>query len=255
MKKALKYIGSESNRTGAAFSIVEMLVVMGIIAILVAFAIPAINTMQKSYDSTGTESMIGSALATARTLAMSRGQYAGVRFQKAGDPNNALKADQYMIFIVYEEPRKMSNLTNAFRAIDGYKPIKLPENMGVMDMTDIGLDTDINDDTKLSNATTFSMIFSPAGKLVIHDVRTRNKDGVTDNSSKDDVFNTKNNVTAAPPIGMFIQDSIHEPSRNRFVIYDREKFGRLDVNKRYSGYLVNLKIAYVNAYTGELIGK
>ena len=183
----------------AAFSMVEMLVVLGIIAVLVALAIPAISTMQKSYNSTGTESMIGSALATARTLAISHQQYAGVRFQKAGEPNNVRKADQYMIFIIYEEPKKMSNLTDAFRAVDGYKPMKLPENIGIMDMTNINLDANINDDTKLSDATTFSIIFSPAGKLVKHLVQTRNKDGVTGvtgNSSKDDVFNTENNITA-----------------------------------------------------------
>jgi prepilin-type N-terminal cleavage/methylation domain-containing protein len=236
-----------------AFSLMELLVVIVIIASLVTLAIPAIKMMQKSFDSTGAEGMISAALATARTIAMSHQQYAGVRFQKARDPNNALKANQYMIFIIYEEPGKMGGLTDAFRAIEGYKPIKLPENTGVMDMEKVKLDANIDDDVKLSYAAAFSIIFSPAGKLVIHAVQTRNKDGKpgTDNGSEDDIFNTQTNVDNG--IAMFIQDSKHEQGRNKFVIYDCEKFSKLDFNKRYTEYLKDLKELYVNPYTGEII--
>ena len=247
----------------------ELLVVITIVASLVALAIPAINAMQKSFNSTGAEGMVSAALATARTLAISNHRYAGVRFQKAGDPNNASKADQYMIFIINDED--MGTLTDAFRAIEGYKPIKLPENIGVMDMklgvgsTDITSDGQINDRKKLIDTTAFSIIFSPAGKLVIHDVQTRNKDGKDYNDtpgSKDDVFNIKTNVNNG--IGMFIQDDDETPtpdgldkeqSRNKFVIYDCGRFSKLDANKRHSGYLKDLKFIYINAYTGELIGK
>jgi prepilin-type N-terminal cleavage/methylation domain-containing protein len=242
------------------FSIIELLVVMAVIAILVGLAIPAINAMQKSFASTGAEGMIGTALSTARTLAISRGQYAGVRFQKAGDPNNALKANQYMIFIIYDED--MSTLSDEFRAIEGYKPIKLPENMGIIDMNKITKDSDIISDPCVIDATAFSIIFSPAGKLVIHDVQTRNKDGEPNGytDSNDMVFNTLEKITlTTDPAGQFVQDDYpnlgldKEQSRNQFVIYDCEKFGKLGANKRYTNYLKNLKFIYINAYTGEII--
>jgi prepilin-type N-terminal cleavage/methylation domain-containing protein len=246
-----------------AFSLIEMLVVIVVIAMLVAIAIPGIKAMQKSFDSTGAEGMISAALATAKTLAIKNDQYAGVRFQKAGDPNNALKADQYMIFITYLEYRKAGNLTDAFCAVEGYKPIKLPENTGVMDMTGINADSDINDDAELVNATSFSIVFSPAGKLVIHNVRVRNKDGKDYNDSppsNDAVFNIESVVSDGN--AMFLQDDYptvglyKEQSRKQFVIYDCGELKKLDRDRRYSDYLKELKekhLVYVNPYTGELI--
>ncbi|MGD0785791.1 MAG: prepilin-type N-terminal cleavage/methylation domain-containing protein [Sedimentisphaerales bacterium] len=255
-----------------AFSLVEMLVVVGIIAVLVGFTIPAINALQKSYDSTGADSMISAALATARTLAISNHNYAGVRFQKAwkstDDPN---KADQYMIFIIYTEPKKMGNLTDAFRAIEGYKPVKLPANIGVMDMklgcssdAAINLDSLINEAKELIDTTSFSIVFSPAGKLVICDVQTRNKDGknYNDNSSTDNVFNIAANVNN--DTALFIQDDPEsntpdgldkEKSRNKFVIYDRQRFNTIATSQRYSRYLKDLQYVFVNPYTGQLIEK
>jgi prepilin-type N-terminal cleavage/methylation domain-containing protein len=254
------------------FSLVEMLVVIGIIAILVGLTIPAINALQKSYDSTGADSMISAALSTARTLAISNHNYAGVRFQKAwkstDDPN---KADQYMIFIIYEEPKNMTNLTDAFRAVEGYKPIKLPANIGVMDMklgdaANITSDAQINETKELIDTTSFSIVFSPAGKLVINDVQTRNKDGRTitySPASDDSVFNNKSQVNSG--IAMFLQDDYANPpddwgldkekSRNKFVIYDRQKFNTIVPSQRYSKYLKDLQYVFVNPYTGQLIEK
>ena len=232
------------------FSLVELLVAMGIVALLVGLSVPAINALQKSYDSTGADSMISAALSTARTLAISNHNYAGVRFQKAGDPNNAVKADQYMVFMIYEEPKNMGNLTDAFRAIEGYKPIKLPANIGVIDMTNVTLDTDINGDIKLFNAATFSIIFSPAGKLVIHLVQTRSYKNLNS------VFNTDPNVGNGT--AMFVQDNAQEASRSKFVIYDRSRFDTLAPSERYSKYLGDLKInhsIFINPYTGQLIEK
>jgi competence protein ComGC len=269
-----------------SFSLVEMLVVIGIIAILVGLAIPAINAMQKSYNSTGAEGMISAALATARTLAISRGQYAGVRFQKAGDPNNALKADQYMIFVIYEESQKMGGLTNGFRAIEGYKPMKLPENVVVVDMmvrTDnrdgqYGPTNDNANEKKieepnlddselkrtLTDTSAFSVVFSPAGKLVICDVRVRNKAGdyrptTPAQSDYDDVFNSPENIMNN--VGQLIQDDYAdfglggEKSRREFYLYDRTKFKNLTTSSQRMIYLngPETKKYLINAYTGEII--
>ena len=254
----------------SAFSIIELLVVIAIIASLTGLAIPAIRMMQQSYNSTGTEQMIIAALSSARSIAMSEQRYAGVRFQKAYNPkypDDPLKQDQYMIFIIYEEPRKMGNETNAFRVVEGMKPIKLPENIGIMDMTNIGSDGEIDDPEKLINATAFSIVFSPAGKLAVREVQTRNKDGdASGTGSNDDVFNTLDKVTdVGNPAGLFIQDEsgvvglAQESGRNSFVIYDRKTFAEyFDSGDAYSEYLKNLKehnSIYINAYTGSIIEK
>jgi prepilin-type N-terminal cleavage/methylation domain-containing protein len=267
-KKKLKL----TNRK--AFSLVEMLVVVGIIAVLVGLTIPAINALQKSYDSTGADSMISAALATARTLAISNHNYVGVRFQKAwkstDDPN---KADQYMIFIIYQLYDSSHNLSDWFHSIEGYKPIKLPANTGVMDMklgdtADITSDNQINETKELIDTTSFSIVFSPAGKLVISDVQICNVDCLRDipsqpQISSDVVFNKKAQVQSG--VAMFLQDDYHtspndweldkEKSRNKFIIYDRQKFDMLATSQRYSKYLKNLQFIFINPYTGQIIEK
>jgi len=287
--------GKRKQKRKSAFSLIEMLVVLAIIAILVVLAIPGINAMQKSFNSTGAEGMISAALSTARTLAISRQQYAGVRFQKEYNKKDPqINADQYMIFIVYEESQKMGGLTNGFHAIEGYKPVKLPENSDVIDMirrtsnndtsqaamcenadereleendlddSSANLDPN-NNNMNITDTSAFSIIFSPAGKLVIHDIRVRNEDGqfrppdlTKTDGSDDKVFNSLTNIIINNT-GQFVQDDYAhfglggEKSRREFYIYDKEKFEKMTTSSQRMAYLNGLKHIYINPYTGEII--
>jgi Tfp pilus assembly protein FimT len=252
MNKFFIYPDFKKHRAG--LTIIELLTVAGIIAMMVAISIPAIRAMQNSFDSTGAESMINAALSTARTLAISNQQYVGVRFQKAGDMNDVLNADQYMIFVMFIESREAGNNVDVFRTIEGYKPIKFPENVGVMDLTGI---TALNNDSDLIDPTTFSMVFSPAGKLVTHDIRVKFRDYNDPNS--DDIFNTETRVKNGQ--AMFIQDDgtvsgiDKEQSRNQLVIYNRRELGKYAPADRYNKYLKDLPVLYINPYTGGIIEK
>lgn len=288
-------ITDKLNETKAAFSIIELLVVLSVIAILVLLAIPAINAMQKSLNSGGAESMISTALATARTLAIKNNHYAGVRFQKQyniKDPQ--INAAQYMIFVIFNTDS--SNVGDEFHAIEGYKPIKLPENIGVIDMvrrTDNAADQygpmtsnakeqplqkgDLDDSVltnldpnknnmNITDTSAFSIVFSPSGKLVVHDIRIRNDDGhyrppdldTTKNGSDDKVFNSFTNIIINNT-GQFVQDDYAnyglggESSRQKFYIYDREKFEKMTDSAQRYNYLSGLKPININPYTGEII--
>ncbi len=259
-------------------TLIETTVTVAVVSLLAVLATPSIRAY---FDSLGSpaevKGAIGAAFASARAIAAKEQHYAGIRFQQDSS------GKQYIIFIVHDTDA--TKLANGFRAAEGFNPIKLPENIGVMDLmvridhssAEPSNDREIVvgdlDDTNLTNldadnrniyvtdSTAFSIIFSPAGKLVIHDVRVRNKNGYTNNNSLDDVFNTRVNVTdPVNPVGMFYQDDYadrglgQEVSRNNFVIYDTVEFKKMNNVQRYD-YLFGLERVYTNPYTGTIIQK
>jgi hypothetical protein len=188
-----------------------------------------------------------------------------------------------MVFITLEDTKKMGGLTKGFRAVDGIEPIKLPDTVGVIDVTHVASDADIDDVVELNDATAFSIVFSPSGKLVVHDVRVRNQQGVSRpnndagaaNTSMDEVFNSVYNI-ATYGRGMFIQDDysirnpspVHqdpdyglgeEPSRTSFVLYDRLRFRQAfkkatgTVWSEYLSDAARKGLVHVSPYTGTLI--
>jgi hypothetical protein len=147
-------------------------------------------------------------------------------------------------------------------------------------------DGQVNTNSEIANSnifrdtTTFSIIFSPSGKLVIHNVCVRNRDGETQGTesasvwgkSQDDVFNTLSRITnPVNPVGMFLQDDYFadysgspvinlglgpEMSRNSFVIYDTKKFNQAYNNgNALTSYLNQLKPVYINPYTGTIVSE
>ena len=268
----------------SGLSLTEMVVVVAAVAMLASISTPAVKALFDSMATkAGAKAMISAGLATARAIAAKEQRYAGVRFQ-TDNPYDPLGVgtSQYMIFIVHDYDNV--GLDNGFRAVEGIEPVKLPDNIGVTDLRiggnyEVDEDVDIDDRREFSDTTTFSIVFSPGGKLVIHPVEIRNRDGERDSAaniggiSDDDIFNKKADVDEG--IAMFYQDDywnaiwslytgLHlglreEPSRNMFIIYDREQFKQAyDAGKKaYSDYLEPLKLRegfiYINPYTGTIV--
>jgi hypothetical protein len=271
----------------AGLTLIEMTLVIATIIVLIGLALPAVKGLVHSFESEGgARSMIAAALNSARTMAVSKQRYVGIRFQKActsDDPTNQLKglldAPQYLVFITHDEYRAM-NIEYGFHAIEGLEPIKLPDTVGVMDLSGVQRDVDLDPRVPrlLNNATAFSIVFSPSGRLIVQNVRIRNRDGVNqpDNTagstkpSMDDVFNSYTNIIRYN-CGMFIQDDYpdarateyldlglaQEPSCKSFVIYDRNAFRRVyERGTAWTQYLQGLSSRsslYVSSYTGNLI--
>ncbi len=266
-------------------TLIEMTVVIAVIVLLIGLALPAVRAFFDAFETgSAARSMISAALASARAFAAENQRYAGIRFQKD------LHGRQYMVLVVQEPDM----LAWGFCAAKGVKPIKLPESIGVMDFTivtgrntvnpvnsqevrlddlTLGGDGLINEPFEITDTTTFSIIFSPNGKLVVHGVQIRNRDGYVDSASNagissDDIFNKKAQVDAG--IGMFYQDDYFgaswsmysnlglgpEPSRRSFVVYKKDKFKQAyEKGRAWSGYLVMLtnEVTYVSPHTGALI--
>ncbi len=268
-------------------TLVEMVVVIGIAALMLGLAVPATNMLLNSFESeSGAKSIISSAMASARAIAAKEQRYAGIRFQKSYNPTDPNKASQYIIFIVKTAGQQTNSLDYGFQAVEGIQPIKLPDSIGVMDLkynSKFPGDGTADNDTEFANIdilrdiTTFSIIFSPSGKLVIHDVKIRNREEIPDSTgelgtiSHDDIFNRKDDVDNGN--GLFYQDDYaaqdyrlryyptnlglgQESSRNNFVIYNTKKFKQAYNNGNpYFGYLNQLKRIYINPYTGTIINE
>jgi prepilin-type N-terminal cleavage/methylation domain-containing protein len=267
------------------FTLTEMVVVLATMSLLVAFGLPVMRMIRESFESnTGGKSMISAALSSARAIAAKEQHYAGIRFQRDSAGN------QYMIFIIHDFEK--TGLNPGFRAVQNFKPTKLPESLGVMDsVVRINHGTNWTDAEDLSeellnaaylddinpqnlgpdqknryitDTSSFSIVFSPNGKLIMHDVRVRNRDGIyqPDNGlsnkvSMDSIFNSPQNITTYG-VGKFIQDDYAElglgaeSSRNSFVIYDKIRFDKLNAIARFN-YLSSLEPVYINPYTGTII--
>ena len=294
--KINRFLGSLCSlgmtRRRAGLTLTEMMVVITIAALMVALTIPAANMLLNSFESeSGAKSIISAALSSARAIAAKEQRYAGIRFQKRYDPNNSdpLNVSQYIIFIIKEEQKYSNSLDYGFRAVDGIQPIKLPDSIGVMDMMlvqrvysginlvinefPINSNGQLNNNRDLLDTTTFSILFSPSGKLVVHQVRVRNRDEKGDyasySESMDDIFNKKAKADAG--LAMFYQDDYFndkntpypgldlglgpEFSRNSFIIYETKILKQTPSNLRWTNYLQNLKMIYVNPYTGTIINE
>ena len=269
-------------------TLIELLVVVTIIALLTAVGMPAFRALSTAFESgDSVERMINATLAAARALAIQDQRYVGVRFQKALNPD-PLKASQYMILI--ERDAMSTGIESGFKAVQGLKPVKLPDSVGVMDLNvateprdiiwpeqspyqSIDLESDdpdalLDEASELWDVTTFSIVFSPQGHLVVHGVRVRNSEGRMDSDtpvSVDDVFNTLGQVQAG--VGQFCQDDYFdddgsdvisgvgpEASRLSLVIYQTVPFmNAFQRGAAWTGYLHTLQRRYGNRYTGALI--
>jgi len=267
---------AKSRQSG--ITLTEMTVVIAVVALLGSLGLPAVRMLFNSFESqSGGRAVISAALATARAIAAKEQRYVGVRFQKGYDPDGPLKAPQYMIFIVHDFDK--TGLVNGFRAVEGLEPIKLPDSVGVMDLmvridrrpTQSGAENDadrrievddFDEPAYIADTAGFSIVFSPSGKMVIHNVRVRNRDGdyrpLNLNDSMDDIFNSPENITNYNT-GMFIQDDYadlgfgEESSRNKFVIYDRNLFDKMNKVQRFDYLVDGLEAIYINPYTGTMI--
>lgn len=273
------------SRKKNGFTLTEMVVVIAIVALLTSLGLPAIRSLQKSFESgSGVKAIIDAALSSARAIAAREQRYAGIRFQLD------IQGNQYMVFIIHDPDK--TKLSDGFRAVEGQKPIKLPDDVRVIDMLirpdsspvvysvgvpltaasleqiDIENFEPSHENRYLRDTSCFSVIFSPTGKLVIHDVRVRNRDGIYQpaiGQSNDDIFNSLASIQNSN-IGIFIQDDYSEygyggeQSRNQFYIYDKSIFDKPGNGSTPAqqgtlrfDYLRSLKPVFINSYTGTII--
>ncbi|MBA7705233.1 hypothetical protein ES703_114057 [subsurface metagenome] len=115
-------------------TLMEMTVVAAVVALLVAFGLPAVRTFYGSFESGGSvRGLISAGLASARAVAAKEQRYAGIRFQED------LDGHQYMIFIIHDptliDSTGYAVTASGFRVVEGIKPVKLPDASPCLRMT------------------------------------------------------------------------------------------------------------------------
>jgi prepilin-type N-terminal cleavage/methylation domain-containing protein len=236
-------------------TLIELVVVIAVIAILVFITLPAFQTIGRGISHIVTRNAIDSTLSNARMTAHLWQRYAGIRFQREYISEGKLPK-QYMIPIIQDTPS--TGLDYGFRTMEGKNILGIPRDMGVMELESSGAtitDSDFDEEREINDATTFSIVFSPAGTLVIHDA------SVVSSQSQDPIFNTIANITSNNT-GKFAQDEYpalgfkQEPSKRRILIYESNKFqDALNEGAAWSNYLEQLTPSYINPHIGTLIKK
>lgn len=225
-------------------TLTEMTVVVAVIVLLVAFGLPAVRTLHNSFESgASARALIRAGLAAGRAIAAREQRYAGIRFQQ-----DLSQTHQYMIFIIHDptlvDDSGYTVPSSGFRVFEGLQPVGLPEMVSVMErVANVG---EIDEPDDVRAATTFSVVFSPTGRLVVRDVqllRRNADDGVFNDPSTDPMFQDDYD-NDFPYQG--------EQSQNSFTICDRTLFDKLDTLKRFD-YLQSLEPIHINAYTGTII--
>jgi prepilin-type N-terminal cleavage/methylation domain-containing protein len=136
------------NKRQAGFSLIEMMVVVVIVGLLTAMAMPMLPWMLKTNREGAAHDLIRGFLTLARAHAAQTQKYAGIRFQQS------YAGVQYIVLIEYaDDPTN----NNGFVAVANTKPIALPDGIATSIINNTG---NVNDDC------TFSIVFSPTGQLV-----------------------------------------------------------------------------------------
>ena len=154
---------------GRAFTLVELLVVIGLIVLLAAVALPSIVKIFGSGADAQAYNQLSAQLVAARALAVQGATYAGVHVQMADGLARPNLANTCWAAVVIYDP---STSTPSFHVPDGYEPKRVPGNIafgevsaqfvnggsynsGRMDATE-----------EIEDFTTFTIVFSPSGSLV-----------------------------------------------------------------------------------------
>ena len=119
--------GQRSGRTAAGFSLLELLVVVGIMAIMTAVAMPAIANYFRNYKIKGAVQAVGGEITTARNRAIMKNVNWGVVFLIQTDPDGRPTRYQYVIEDDQTPPRSSSAMGATAILPPGNDPLRLAQ--------------------------------------------------------------------------------------------------------------------------------
>jgi len=249
-----------------AFTLLEMLVVVTIMAVLLTIAVPSVAAMLRSHRWSSAQNLVRSSLALAQAHAARTQRYAGIRFQQA------LTGRQYLVLIEQSAPGSQS-----YTALANHKPAAMPQNIGAISAEiDLRADRDDylddSDDSLycLKGASTFTIIFSASGQLVTKNIIIDRR------HENDQTFGGKIQVESGAANAPLLYSDVHfwggpeeeeegpdwcyqEPSTTGLYLYNQDELKSVDPDERYTKFLSQYRSSdavvrvVINAYTGSVI--
>jgi len=247
------------------FTLIEMLIVVAIIAVMTAIAVPNVVTMVRSQKMSSARNTIQSVLSQARAYAAQKQKYAGVRFQQAANGR------QYLVLI-----EKSGYDPSGFQAVLNNKPAVLPAGIETIsievDDPPFGTTPDQYLETIpisnlmhcLDGARTFSIIFTPTGRMKTMEVKVLP-------IQNHDIFGTGQTTQLDPNHGSFRLLSYDEgggvpspwcgaeDSTTGLYVYEQSALEEVLPGDRYSDFISlhksnnSVEQILTNIYTGEII--
>jgi len=127
MRHNTRHHARSSSRNDRAFSLVELLVVMGVMIALVATTLPAFRALQESNRSSNGVNGVSAALSTARALAVREGRDSALMFMF--DVTRQVTTMQ--LLVLDSTVDDMTGKASVFVPAEGQSLIELPQGAGV----------------------------------------------------------------------------------------------------------------------------
>lgn len=162
---------SRKMRHSGAFTLVEMLVVIGIIILIASISLPTIINIFRSGADSQAYNVVTAQLAAARSLAIVSSSYAMVHFQPADNTtdSNIKDTTDWCAVMIYKNIGSAQNPNCKFVLADGYTPRRMPGSMGFGEISNSFVSVNAYQDAVTNNSgkdfMTFNVIFSPRGQV------------------------------------------------------------------------------------------
>jgi Tfp pilus assembly protein FimT len=247
---------SKTSARRHAFTLIELMVVIGIMIIILAVSIPGLKAMTKGNDVGQATSMVSSLIANSRSIAISQGRIAGVAFYEG----NGGKAGQTQAAFVVEDLATTAADTNGtvhLMPLSGGTIQQLPRGAKI-----VGLDTA---DTSAANVGTLNIgtaanvparvvLFDEGGQLLVR------ANLLLDLSGSTTIQSTKETLSSWASDWNWASgwSNTANPSTPAIVIYSDGEFQSAgmpgqDASTQNLWLLQHAKVLVVNAYTGTVI--
>jgi type II secretory pathway pseudopilin PulG len=151
-----------TSRRFAAFTLVELLVVISIIIILLAVSIPTIRALTKSNSQKQAVNLLTTLLANARATAISTHKYSGIVVYEypAPTPGNGTESTSYVQLITQSS---VSGRLRYFTRVPRTAPQRLPSGIQVATLDDTGFKKASDNTTTKCRA----IIFDSTGQMLL----------------------------------------------------------------------------------------